>query len=185
MGSVFIIQGPKKSTNDPLDITFIIISVIVSFIIGYCYNLIVANYFISKSKCQLLLKIICNVLGILKTRIPSDPFVLDLDQFIKSNKLSLILYYINNPQYPILSFEKDKIRYFTQEYDWKTFKWKYFVKNKGKNSIDVIEFEGINQNNQLIKDNIDFEKIEAKDNEIILLFILHDLLFGKGLSRKY
>ncbi|RQO39168.1 hypothetical protein DBR39_09260 [Chryseobacterium sp. KBW03] len=109
----------------------------------------------------------------------------DLNNIIKDNKLHLTLYYINNPQYPILTFNKEKIIYYTQEYDWDNFKWSYKLIPQGRKEKQVLEFQGINQNNIKIKDIIDFEKIDAKENEVLLLFIIHDILFGKRSSFYY
>jgi hypothetical protein len=49
----------------------------------------------------------------------------------------------------------------------------------------VIEFTGSNQDNTRIKNKIEFEKIKADENEVILLFIIHDLLFGTKASYYY
>ncbi|MGU3374255.1 hypothetical protein [Chryseobacterium sp. M5A1_1a] len=139
---------------------------------------------VPRSKYPLVLNILCNMKGLGKPDYYGS-LKFDLNNIIKDNKLRLILYYVNNPQYPILTFNREKIIYYTQEYDWDNFKWNYKVISQGRNEKQVLEFQGINQNNIKIKDNIDFEKIDAKENEVILLFIIHDLLFGKRSSFYY
>lgn len=185
ISSVFIISAIRRHLRGSLEITFLIALIVLSFIAGYYGRILLKNYFVSKSKYPSILNIACNVLGISKSKISSEPISLDLDQFIKDNNLSLTYYYINNPTYLILGFNKNKIRYFTQEYDWENFKWDFYIRNDGRNTIEVLEFRGFNQNNRSIKDQIEFEKINAKEHEVLILFIVHDLLFGKGLSRYY
>jgi len=143
---------------------------------------------ISKAKYPLPLNLLCNILGLGKSYyFGKDEF--DLDEIIHDNKLPLTLYYINNPQHPILQFDRDKILFHHQEYDWKTFTWKYFLFRENpwntKNAKRVIEFTGTNKNNIRIKNKIYFEKIKAKENEVILLFVIHDLLFGSKASYYY
>lgn len=157
----------------------------LAIILGYLGNIALRNYIISHSKYPLVLSIICNVLRISRKKIPTQPIDINLEQFIKDNNLSLTYYYINKPTYPILVFNKNKIRYFTQEYNWENFKWDFYIKTEGRTSIEILEFRGINQDYNSIKERIEFEKIEAKNHEIVILFIIHDLLFGKGLSRYY
>ncbi|KAA0126530.1 hypothetical protein FY557_17240 [Chryseobacterium sp. SN22] len=139
---------------------------------------------VPRSKYPLVLNLLCNMNGLGKPKYYGNT-EFDLNNIIQDNRLRLTLYYINNPQYPILTFKENKITYFTQEYDWNTFKWKHTIVSQGKQEKSVLQFEGINQNNIQIKDNIDFEKIDAKDNEVLLLFIIHDLLFGKKSSFYY
>lgn len=139
---------------------------------------------VPRSKYPLPLNLLCNMKGLGKPDYYGN-LKFDLNNIIKDNKLRLTLYYINNPQYPILTFNREKITYYTQEYDWDNFKWSYKIIPQGRNEKHVLEFQGINQNNIKIKDNIDFEKIDAKENEVLLLFIIHDLLFGKRSSFYY
>ncbi|WBV59533.1 hypothetical protein PFY12_10745 [Chryseobacterium camelliae] len=139
---------------------------------------------IPRSKYPLVLNLLCNMKGLGKPEYYGS-LKFDINNIIKDNKLRLTLYYINNPQYPILTFNKEKIIYFTQEYNWDNFNWSYKTIPQGRNEKQVLEFRGINQNNTKIKDNIEFEKIDAKENEILLLFIIHDLLFGPKASYYY
>ena len=157
----------------------------LAFITGYGIHIGLRNYFISKSKYPLVLSIICNVLEISRQKISSKPIDINLEEFIKDNNLALNYYNINNPAHLILAFNKNKIRYFTQEYDWNNFIWDFYIKREGRTTTEVLEYRGLNQDNTSIQDYIEFEKIEAKNHEVIILFIIHDLLFGKGLSRYY
>ncbi|AZA78898.1 hypothetical protein EG347_15960 [Chryseobacterium sp. G0186] len=183
--ALFIILGPRTHPNNPWEITLLIFAAVLSFVIGYLGSIALKNYLVSRSKYPLVLTIICNVLKISRNRITNKPIDIDLDQFIKDNNLSLTYYYVNNPTYPILSFNKNKIRYFTQEYDWVDFKWDFYFQNAGRTTLEILDFRGFNQENRSIKDRIEFEKIEAREHEILIMFIVHDLLFGKGLSRYY
>ncbi|WP_027380439.1 hypothetical protein [Chryseobacterium daeguense] len=139
---------------------------------------------IPRSKYPLVLNLLCNMKGLGKPDYYGS-LKFDLNNIIKDNKLNLTLFYINNNQYPILKFDNNKITYYTQEYDWETFNWNYKVIPQGKNGKEILAFEAINQNNTKIKDNIEFEKINARENEILLLFIIHDLVFGKKTSFYY
>ncbi|WP_213277774.1 hypothetical protein [Chryseobacterium indologenes] len=139
---------------------------------------------VPRSKYPLALNLLCNMQGLGKPDYYGS-LKFDLNNIIKDNKLRLTLYYINNSQYPILTFNREKITYYTQEYNWDNFKWNYKIIPQGRNGKQVLEFQAINQNNVKIKDNIDFEKIDAKQNEVLLLFIIHDLLFGKRSSFYY
>ena len=139
---------------------------------------------VPRSKYPLVLNLLCNMQGLGKLDYYGS-LKFDLNNIIKDNKLRLTLYYINNPQYPILTFNRENITYYTQEYNWDHFKWNYKIIPQGRNEKRVLEFQGINQNNINIKDNIDFEKIDAKENEVLLIFIIHDLLFGKRSSFYY
>lgn len=139
---------------------------------------------VPRSKYPLVLNLLCNIKGLGKPDYYGS-LKFDLNNIIKDNRLRLTLYYINNPQYPVLTFNREKITYYTQEYNWDNFKWNYKIIPQGRNGKEVLEFQSINQNNVQIKDNIDFEKIDAKVNEVLLLFIIHDLLFGKRSSFYY
>lgn len=162
----------------------IMIVIFLGVIFGMFGITLMKKILIPRSKYPLVLNLLCNIKGLGK------PFYygslkFDLNNIIKDNKLRLTLYYINNHQYPILTFNRDKIIYYTQEYNWTNFKWNYKVIPQGRNEKQVLEFQGTNQNNITIKDNIDFEKIDAKENEVLVLFIIHDLLFGKRSSFYY
>ncbi|SHK99894.1 hypothetical protein [Chryseobacterium polytrichastri] len=162
-------------------------------IVAICFGRDFFNYLkkiiISKTKHPLPLNLLCNILDIGKPYyFGKDKF--DLDEIINDNKLPLTFYYINNLQHPILQFNKGKILFHNQEYDWKDFSWKYFFYSENPNSYRaqgeyLIEFTGPNQDNIRIKNKIEFGKIKAKENEVILLFIIHDLLFGKRSSFYY
>lgn len=144
---------------------------------------------ISRAKHPLPLNLLCNIIGLGKSyHFGKDKF--DLNEIINDNKLPLTFYYINNHQYPILQFNKDKILFHNQEYNWKDFRWKYFFYSENPNAYKpqgeyLIEFTGTNQDNIRIKNKIEFEKIKAKENEVILLFVIHDLLFGNKASYYY
>lgn len=183
--ALFIILGPRTHPNNSWEITLLIFAAGLSFVTGYLGTIALKKYVVSKSRHPLILRIICNVLRISRSRITNKPVDLDLDHFIKDNNLSLTYYDVNNPTYPILSFNKNKISYFTQEFDWGDFKWDFYTKRAGRTTIEVLEFRGFNQENTSIKDRIEFERIEARKHEILIMFIIHDLLFGKGLSRYY
>lgn len=182
---ILILSFFRKNLKDSLQIPLFLASFPLAIIAGYAINIGLRKYFISRSKYPLVLSIICNVLEISKQKISSKPIDINLEEFIKDNNLSLTYYYNNNPTYPILTFNKNKIHYFTQEYDWNNFKWDFYIKREGRFTTEVLEYRGTNQNNIATQDYIEFEKIEAKNHEIIILFIIHDLLFGKGLSRYY
>ncbi|OCA77862.1 hypothetical protein BBH99_10710 [Chryseobacterium contaminans] len=182
---IFILSLFRKNLNDSVQITLFLLSFPLAIIAGYCINIWLRNYFISQSKYPLVLSIICNVLEISRQKISSKPIDINLEEFINDNNLSLTYNYTSNPTHPILVFNRNKIRYFTQEYDWDNFKWDFYIKREGRFTKEVLKYRGINQNNTSIQDYIEFEKIEAKNHEIIILFIIHDLLFGKGLSRYY
>ncbi|MFZ4930711.1 hypothetical protein [Chryseobacterium sp. Mn2064] len=143
---------------------------------------------ISRAKHPLPLNLLCNInkLGI-PYYFGNKQF--DLDEIITDNQLNLTLYYINNPQYPILEFRKNILLFHNREYRWEDLNWRYFLdptfkigKSDGKY---VIEFEGTDPDNNRLKNKIEFEKVKAKENEVILLFIIHDLLFGKRSSYYY
>ncbi|WP_029298014.1 hypothetical protein [Chryseobacterium hispalense] len=150
----------------------------------------VKKIIISKAKYPLPLNLICNILKIGKPYyFGKDTF--NLDEIVSDNKLTLTFYYINNHQHPILQFNKDKLIFHNQEYDWKNLNWKYFLYSKTphwngrRDGKYVIEFTGSNQDNIRIKNKIEFEKIKADENEVILLFVIHDLLFGTKSSYYY
>lgn len=158
--------------------------ILLGVILGVFGITLMKKIIIPRSKYPLVLNLLCNMKGL------GDPHYygslkFDLDNIIKDNKLSVSLYYINNHQYPILTFNREKIIYYTQEYNWNSFNWSYKIVSQGRNERQLLEFQGINQNNTKIKDNIDFEKINANENEVLLLFIIHDLLFGKRSSFYY
>lgn len=144
---------------------------------------------ISRAKHPLPLNLLCNIIGLGKSyHFGEDKF--DLDEIINDNKLPLTFYYINNHQHPILQFNKDKFLFHNQEYDWKDFRWKYFFYSENPNRYKpqgkfLLEFTGTNKDNIRIKNKIEFEKIKAKENEVILLFVIHDLLFGNKASYYY
>lgn len=144
---------------------------------------------ISKAKHPLPLNLLCNIIELGKPHyFGKDKF--DLDEIINDNKLPLTFYYIKNHQHPILQFNKNKILFHSQEYDWEDFSWKYFCYSENPNSSRpqgkyIIEFTGTNQDNVRIKNKLEFEKIKGEENEVILLFIIHDLLFGKRASFYY
>lgn len=182
---IFILSIFRKNLNDSVQIPLFLLSFPVAIALGYGIHRGLRNYFISNSKYPLVLKIICNVLEISKQKISSKPIDINIEDFIKDNNLASTYYYSNNPNRPILVFNRNKIRYFTQEYDWDTFIWDFYIKREGRFTKEVLEYRGLNQDNTSIQDYIEFEKIEAKNHEIVILFIIHDLLFGKGLSRYY
>lgn len=142
---------------------------------------------ISRAKHPLPLNLLCNMNELGKPYyFGKDTF--DLDEIIYDNQLPLTLYYINNSQYPILQFNKDSLLFHNREYYWKNLNWKYFLeKTPGstKPGKYIIQFEGTDQDNNRIKNKIEFEKVKAEENEVILLFVIHDLLFGKKSSFYY
>ncbi|MGG7470409.1 hypothetical protein ACVVIH_17540 [Chryseobacterium arthrosphaerae] len=143
---------------------------------------------VSRAKHPLPLNLLCNIIELGKPfYFGKDKF--DLDEIINDNQLPLTLNYIHNSQYPVLQFDKDKLFFHNREYHWKDLNWKYFIdgvteygRNHGKY---IIEFEGTDPDHNRIKNKIEFEKIKAQENEVILLFIIHDLLFGKRSSYYY
>ncbi|NIF05537.1 hypothetical protein F3J23_08790 [Chryseobacterium sp. Tr-659] len=158
--------------------------IVLGLVFGLYGVTILKKIIVPRSRYPLVLNLLCNMKGLGKPDYYGS-LKFDLNNIIKDNKLHLTLYYINNRQYPILTFDREKIIYYTQEYNWDNFKWNYRIIPQGRNEKQVLEFQGINQNNIKIKDNIDFEKIDAKENEVLLLFIIHDLLFGKRSSFYY
>ncbi|UMQ40300.1 hypothetical protein MKS83_12910 [Chryseobacterium sp. Y16C] len=149
------------------------------------------NYFkktiISKAKHPLPLNVLCNIIQLGKPYyFGKNKF--DFDEIINDNKLPLTFYHINNKQYPILQFDREKIIFHYQEYSWENLNWKYKIANisgRPKDNVPIIEFEDITSDNTRIKNKIEFEKIKAEENEVILLFIIHDLLFGTKASYYY
>ncbi len=163
----------------------ILVGIIFSCLFFGLYGVtLLKKIIIPRSKYPLVLNLLCNIKGLGKPYYYGS-LKFDLNNIIQDNKLRLTLYYINNLQYPILTFDANKIIYYTQKYDWKNFKWSYKTIPQGRGEKQILEFQGINQNNSKIKDVIDFEKIDAKENEVLLLFIIHDLLFGKRSSFYY
>lgn len=145
---------------------------------------------ISKAKYPLPLNLLCNILKIGKSYYFGNT-QFNLDEIISDNKLPLTLYYINNPQHPILQFNKEKLTFHNQVYDWKNLHWKYFLYSKNpypagrRDGKYVIEFTASSQNNIRTKNKIEFEKIKAKENEVLLLFVIHDLVSGTKASYYY
>ncbi|MGH1518896.1 hypothetical protein [Chryseobacterium sp. JK1] len=166
------------------DIAILLGAIILAALFGLYGITLLKKIIVPRSKYPLVLNLLCNMKGLGKQEYYGS-LQFDLDNIIKDNKLRLTLYYVNNSQYPILTFNKEKIIYYTQEYHWDSLTWSYKIVPDGRNEKQVLEFQGINQNNIKIKDNIDFEKIDAKENEVLLLFIIHDILFGKRSSFYY
>jgi hypothetical protein len=172
--------------EDSSDLVAWILGIVAVFFAKDFFNYL-KKTIISKAKHPLPLNLLCNILELGKPYyFGKDKF--DFEEIINDNKLPLILYYTNNKQHPILQFDKDKILFHNQEYDWKDFSWKYFLyvpnprRREGKY---LIEFTATNQDNIRIKNKVEFEKIKAEENEVILLFVIHDLLFGKRSSFYY
>ena len=143
---------------------------------------------ISRAKHPLPLNLLCNIIELGKPYyFGRENFY--LNEIINDNKIPLTLYYINNSQHPILQFNEDKLLFHNREYNWKDLRWRYFLDGLYKygksNGKYVIEFEGTDQDNNRIKNKIEFEKVKAKENEVILLFVIHDLLFGKKSAYYY
>ncbi|WP_124532434.1 hypothetical protein [Chryseobacterium sp. KBW03] len=184
-GFVLLNFWVKNGKNDDFPNIVILAGILFSGLALGLYGItLLKKIIVPRSKYPLVLNLLCNMKGLGKPDYYGS-LKFDLNNIIKDNKLHLTLYYINNPQYPILTFNKEKIIYYTQEYDWDNFKWSYKLIPQGRKEKQVLEFQGINQNNIKIKDIIDFEKIDAKENEVLLLFIIHDILFGKRSSFYY
>jgi hypothetical protein len=184
-GFVLLNFWVKNGKNDDFPNIVILAGILFSGLALGLYGVtLLKKIIVPRSKYPLVLNLLCNMKGLGKPDYYGS-LKFDLNNIIKDNKLHLTLYYINNPQYPILTFNKEKIIYYTQEYDWDNFKWSYKLIPQGRKEKQVLEFQGINQNNIKIKDIIDFEKIDAKENEVLLLFIIHDILFGKRSSFYY
>lgn len=88
----------------------IMIVIFLGVIFGMFGITLMKKILIPRSKYPLVLNLLCNIKGLGK------PFYygslkFDLNNIIKDNKLRLTLYYINNHQYPILTFNRDKIIY--------------------------------------------------------------------------
>ncbi|MGE8555200.1 MAG: hypothetical protein ACN6OB_14875 [Chryseobacterium jejuense] len=175
----------KVGKNDNFsNIVILAVIILLGVILGLYGVTLLKKIIVPTSKYPLVLNLLCNMKGLGKPDYYGS-LKFNLNNIIKDNKLNLTLYYVNNPQYPILTFNREKIIYYTQEYNWNNFKWSYKVIPQGRNGKQILEFQGTNQNNIKIKDSIDFEKIDAKENEVLLLFIIHDLLFGKRSSFYY
>lgn len=174
--------------NDPNDFALWILGVVAVFFGRNLFNYL-KRIIISKAKYPLPTNLLCNILELGKPYyFGKDQF--DLDEMINDNQFPLTFYYINNHQHPILQFNKDKILFHGQEYHWENFNWKYFFYSENPNAYKpqgkyLIEFYASNQNNTRIKNKIEFEKIKADENEVILLFVIHDLLFGTKKSYYY
>ncbi|KMQ66318.1 hypothetical protein ACM46_01875 [Chryseobacterium angstadtii] len=174
--------------NDSSDLLFWILGV-VAVLFGRNFFNYLKRVIISKAKHPLPLNLLYNILELGKPYyFGKDQF--DPDEIIDDNQLPLTFYYINNHQHPILQFNKDKVLFHHQEYYWKNLNWKYFFYSENPYSSRprgkyLIEFSATNQNNIRIKNKIEFEKMKAKENEVILLFIIHDLLFGTKASYYY
>lgn len=174
--------------NSSSDLVFWILG-IVAALLGRNFFDYLKRIIIARAKYPLPLNLLCNILELGKPYyFGKDQF--DLDEIIHDNQLPLTLYYINNHQHPILQFNKEKILFHSREYHWKNFNWKYFFYSENPNAYRpqgkyLIEFYASNQNNIRIKNKIEFEKIKADENEVILLFVIHDLLFGTKASYYY
>jgi hypothetical protein len=147
---------------------------------------------ISRAKYPLPVNLLCNILELGKPYyFGKDKF--DLNEIINDNELPLTFYYINNHQHPIVQFKEDKFLFHSREYDWENLNWKYFLYSEKpyynnysrKEGKYIIEFSATSNDNIRIKNKIEFEKIKADENEVILLFIIHDLLFGTKASYYY
>lgn len=181
----FLIFGSKHH-NEIYFLGWIFILAAASF--GVRFFNYVKKIIISKAKYPLPLNLLCNISTIGKPYyFGKDQF--DLDEIINDNKLPQTLYYINNHQHPILEFKRDKLLFHGAEYPWKNLSWKYFLYFEHpwdtKNAKRTIEFTGTNKNDIRINNKIEFEKIKADENEVILLFVIHDLLFGTKASYYY
>ncbi len=184
-GFVLLNFWEKNEKNDNFSNIVILAGIIfIGLFFGLYGVTLLKKIIVPRSKYPLVLNLLCNMKGLGKPDYYGS-LKFDLNNIVKDNKLRLTLYYVNNSQYPILTFNKEKILYYTQEYHWDNFRWSYKTIPEGRHEKQVLEFQGINQNNIKIKDNIDFEKIDAKENEVLLLFIIHDLLFGKRSSFYY
>lgn len=182
----FLIFGSKHH-DEIYFLGWMFILAAVSF--GVRFFNYIKKIIISRAKYPLPLNLLCNILTMGKSYyFGKDQF--DLDEIINDNKLPQTFYYINNHQHPILEFKRDKLLFHGTEYQWKNLNWKYFLyienpdayKPQGKY---LIEFTATNQDNIRIKNKIEFEKIKADENEVILLFVIHDLLFGTKASYYY
>ncbi|WP_449388698.1 hypothetical protein [Chryseobacterium lineare] len=181
----FLIFGSKHH-DEIYFLGWMFILAAVSF--GVRFFNYVKKIIISRAKYPLPLNLLCNILTIGKPYyFGKDQF--DLDEIINDNKLPQILYYINNHQHPILEFKRDTLLFHGTEYQWKNLSWKYFIYQENpwdtKNTKRTIEFTGTNKNDIRINNKIEFEKIKADENEVILLFVIHDLLFGTKASYYY
>lgn len=172
--------------NSSLQMVFSGLGIIFLFSIKSIFSY-VKKMIISKAKYPLPLNLLCNMNELGESYyFGKEKF--DLDEIIHDNQLPLTLYYINNSQYPILQFNEDKLLFHQREYYWKDLNWKYFLEKTSINARSgkyVIQFEGTDQDNNRIKNKIEFEKVKAGENEVILLFVIHDLLFGKKSSFYY
>ncbi len=181
---MYFFSGRDFKVNNILDGIIMMGLILIAAICGLYGITIMKKILVPRSKYPLVLNLLCNMNGLGKPDYYGS-LKFDLNSIIKDNNLRLTLYYINNHQYPILRFDDNKIIYYTQEYNWETFIWNYKLIPQGRHEKQVLEFEGINQNNAKIKDSIEFEKINARENEVLLLFVIHDLLFGKRTSFYY
>lgn len=183
--SILIFAFPFEDSGD---LAAWVLGIAVVFFARDFFNYLKKNI-ISKAKYPLPLNLLCNILGLGKPYyFGKDQF--DPDEIINDNQLPLTLYYINNHQHPILQFNKDQILFHHQEYHWENFNWKYLLYSENPHAYRrqgkyVIEFSATNQDQIRIKNKIEFEKIKAKENEVILLFVIHDLLFGTKASYYY
>lgn len=172
--------------NSSLQLAFSGLGIIFLFSIKNIFSY-VKKMIISRAKHPLPLNLLCNMNELGKSYyFGKDTF--DLDEIIYDNQLPLTLYYINNSQYPILQFNKDSLLFHNREYYWKNLNWKYFLEKTPESTKPgkyIIQFEGTDQDNNRIKNKIEFEKVKAEENEVILLFVIHDLLFGKKSSFYY
>lgn len=106
---------------------------------------------------------------------------LDIDEYIEFNNLPTEFYYKRNQNYLILGFEKENLQHYTRSIHWEKIFWKYsHIKNDGIYEYLSIQYQSDNGTD--IDEEIITGKIFQKNFHIFLLFILHDLKYGKRLS---
>ena len=139
-------------------------------------------YISKKHKYSTVFQIVCNKIGlggrknIDKTQNINVNF--DINEFNKDNDIPLKYYLISHPKFQVINFSQNKLYYHSDEFDWKTINWKYYTVRLGKGEKEISEFDGINQNYELIKRKIDYLKIDSKSYQILILFVVHDIIYG-------
>ncbi|MCU7618600.1 hypothetical protein NZ698_15505 [Chryseobacterium sp. PBS4-4] len=107
---------------------------------------------------------------------------LDCKAFISENKIPSEYFFVKNESYSILKFENEHLKHYTRIIPWEIVSWKYsFQDNEGIE--EFLEIEYVNDSNETIKEEIISDRIKQKTSfHLFLLFVIHDLKYGKRLS---
>jgi len=113
-----------------------------------------------------------------------EEFIEDLDckEFILKNKIESEFSFRKNKDYNILKFEGSHLKHYTREIPWEIISWKYTFQDED-GLEEYLEVEYVNEQGIIIKEDIITERIRQKTSfHLFLLFVIHDLKYGKRLS---